>query len=112
MELLLILLVISAAFVLLILLFKFKKPKIAKLEILPQKDKHLLATHVEFYKQLNKKDKAFFESRVQRFLSRVRITGIKTPVEDLDKILIAASAIIPIFKFLVHEYKIRRNDCN
>jgi Mlc titration factor MtfA (ptsG expression regulator) len=45
-----------------------------------------------------------FENRVQQFLSKVRITGVKTPVEDLDNILIAASAIIPIFNFPGWEY--------
>jgi len=104
MELLLILLVVSATSVLLILNLKFRKKKPAKLETLPAPFKKLLSTNVEFYINLDLEDKKFFESRVQQFLSRIRITGIKTSIDDLDKVLIAASAIIPIFKFPDWEY--------
>ena len=38
------------------------------------------------------------------FFSRIRITGVGTEVEDIDKVLIAASAIIPIFGFPDWEY--------
>jgi Mlc titration factor MtfA (ptsG expression regulator) len=41
---------------------------------------------------------------MQQFLSTVKITGVKTVVEDLDIVLIAASAIIPIFNFPEWEY--------
>lgn len=104
MELLLILLVVSATFVLLVLSFKFRKNKPGKLKPLPAPYKSLLSTHVDFYKELADEEKLLFENRVQQFLSRIRITGIKTDVEDLDKIYIAASAIIPIFKFPDWEY--------
>ena len=104
MELLLILLVVSATFVLLVLSFKFRKNKVVKMEPLPATYKSLLSTHIDFYKNLDENEKIFFEKRVQQFLSHIRITGIKTDVEDLDKIYIAASAIIPIFKFPGWEY--------
>ena len=74
------------------------------MEPLPAPYKSLLITHVDFYKELGDAEKLLFEKRVQQFLSRIRITGIKTNVEDLDKIYIAASAIIPIFKFPDWEY--------
>ncbi len=104
MELLLILLVVSATFVLLVLSFRFRKNKPGKLKPLPASYKSLLSTHVDFYKELGKEEKILFEKKVQQFLSRIRITGIKTDVEDLDKVYIAASAIIPIFKFPDWEY--------
>ena len=104
MELLLILLVVSATFVLLVLSFKFRKNKPGKLKPLPASYKALLSTHVEFYKELGSEDKLLFEKKVQQFLSRIRITGIKTDAEELDKVLVAASAIIPIFKFPDWEY--------
>lgn len=104
MELLLILLVVSATFVLLVLSFRFRKNKPGKLKPLPASYKSLLSTHVDFYKELGKEEKFLFEKKVQQFLSRIRITGIKTDVEDLDKVYIAASAIIPIFKFPDWEY--------
>ena len=45
-----------------------------------------------------------FEKRVQLFLAGVKITGVNTTVEELDKVLIAASAVIPIFGFPEWEY--------
>jgi Mlc titration factor MtfA (ptsG expression regulator) len=104
MELLLILLVVSATFVLLVLSFKFRKHKPGKMKPLPLPYKKLLSTHVDFYKILDNSEKLLFEKRMQQFLSRIRITGIKTDVDDLDKVYIAASAIIPIFKFPDWEY--------
>ncbi|MBA2498510.1 MAG: zinc-dependent peptidase [Chitinophagaceae bacterium] len=104
MELVLILLVVTAGFVLLVLNFKFRKKTPVKTIRLPVHFKTLLATHVEFYNRLNEIDKPFFEERVQRFLSAIRITGIKTQVDDLDRVLIASSAIIPIFRFPDWEY--------
>ncbi len=38
------------------------------------------------------------------FLAHVRITGINTSVEDVDRIYIAASAVIPVFNFAGWEY--------
>jgi Mlc titration factor MtfA (ptsG expression regulator) len=58
-----------------------------------------LVEHVPFYRGLNKEQKRVFEERILEFLNTTRITGIKTTVEELDKLLIASSAIIPIFKF-------------
>jgi len=65
----------------------------------------LLNKDVLFYQKLNVADKKDFLERVQRFLSKVKITGIKTEVEDLDRVLIAAGAIIPIFHLKGWEYK-------
>ena len=68
-------------------------------------EKEILETHVEFYKNLNLSDKDIFLNRLRIFLDKVRITGIKTNVEDIDKVLIAAGAIIPIFGFKNWRYK-------
>ena len=64
----------------------------------------LLQQYVGFYNALNNNEKHEFEKRVQKFLSTVRITGVGTVVEDVDRILIASSAIIPIFGFKDWEY--------
>jgi MtfA peptidase len=66
--------------------------------------RQLLNEQVEFYAQLDDNKKKEFEERVQRFLSQVRIVGVNTTVEEIDKLLIAASAIIPIFGFGNWEY--------
>ena len=41
---------------------------------------------------------------MQDFLSRVRVNGVGTEVENKDRILIAAAAIIPIFRFKGWKY--------
>ncbi|MBK5270320.1 MAG: zinc-dependent peptidase [Bacteroidia bacterium] len=84
--------------------FLLKKRKLPILEPLPETYRQLLQEHVNFYSQLNDVKKREFEKRIELFLSQVRITGIKTEVEALDKVLIAASAIIPIFGFPEWQY--------
>lgn len=64
----------------------------------------ILSQHVLFYQQLDADGKLRFENRVQKFLRTTRITGIKVTVEDIDRVLIAAAAIIPIFSFDDWEY--------
>jgi Mlc titration factor MtfA (ptsG expression regulator) len=38
-----------------------------------------------------------FEKRVEHFLSTVQITGVNAIAEDIDRLLIAAGAIIPVY---------------
>jgi Mlc titration factor MtfA (ptsG expression regulator) len=66
--------------------------------------KQTLIERVPFYKNLDEERKQEFENRVQHFLATTRITGIKTTVEDIDRVLIASSAVIPIFNFPGWEY--------
>lgn len=76
---------------------------------LPQPDfqieKSILLQHVVFYQQLIPEEKIRFEEMLQAFLEKVRITGVKTIVEDMDRVFIAAAAIIPIFAFKGWEYR-------
>ena len=60
----------------------------------------LLEQNVAYYNGLNEKEKLRFETRVQEFLLNHNVYGIKTDLEDLDYLLVASSAIIPIFQFL------------
>jgi hypothetical protein len=64
----------------------------------------LLEENVLFYSRLNAEEKKQFEHDVKDFLSDVKITGIDTNVEELDRHLIAAAAIIPIFYFKQWKY--------
>lgn len=59
----------------------------------------VLEKHVEFYNHLNSKNKAEFEYKVHEFLLNCSVTGHEIDVEEKDRVLVAASAIIPIFKF-------------
>lgn len=65
----------------------------------------ILHQYVSFYKKLDPAGKEEFLKRIRFFLERVRITGIDTTVEDIDRVLVAAGAIIPIFHFKDWQYK-------
>src|SRR5262245_24326115 len=71
---------------------------------IPGNYQKILTDQVPFYQQLDQARKDEFEKRVQHFLATTRITGVKTSVEDLDRVLVAASAVIPIFNFPGWEY--------
>ena len=75
----------------------YKKP--AKKIILPPNYRKLLSQHVSYYRRLNEKNKLRFEEKLKEFLEYVRIDGVETFVEDIDRLLIASSAVIPVFGF-------------
>ncbi len=64
----------------------------------------ILTQRVEFYNRLSSADKIEFERKVHIFLLNVRIRGMGTEVTHEDKILIAAGAVIPIFRFSKWHY--------
>ena len=70
----------------------------------PENWRSLLEEQCVFYQELDIRFKTSFEKRVQAFLRQTRITGVNTAVEEVDKVLIGASAIIPIFAFPEWEY--------
>src|SRR5712675_2509979 len=59
----------------------------------------ILENNIVFFRGLNKNEKQQFENELRDFLSYIRITGVNTPVDDLDRIFVAASAVIPVFAF-------------
>jgi Mlc titration factor MtfA (ptsG expression regulator) len=81
------------------------RPK-QKRETIPsiEKVKRILNEEVNFYEQLPSERKPEFEKRVMKFLDDVRITGVGTTVEEQDQVLVASSAIIPIFGFPDWDY--------
>lgn len=70
----------------------------------PEHFSDLLNDYVPFYAHLNENDKKVFEERAHKFLLAVRINGANADVEDLDRILIAAAAIIPVYYIRDWEY--------
>jgi Mlc titration factor MtfA (ptsG expression regulator) len=66
--------------------------------------RQILAGRVAFYLSLTKNEKERFERQVQVFLADTRITGVQTEVDDTTRLLVAASALIPIFGFRDWEY--------
>jgi len=82
-----------------------QKSKVLVKDPLPFQIKEILEEQVPFYQQLPENKKGSFEERTKQFLAQVKITGVKTRVEDMDRVLIAASAIIPIFNFPGWQYR-------
>lgn len=70
----------------------------------PTEWRTILITNVAYYNSLSKDEKNVFEYKVQEFLLNCRITGIKTQVDLTDKLLVAASAVIPILNFQEWRY--------
>lgn len=64
----------------------------------------LLEKNVPYYQSLPDERKRVFANRVSQFLATINIEGVETEVEELDKVLVASSAIIPIFAFDGWEY--------
>ena len=70
----------------------------------PDQWERILCAHVAFFEALDEAGKARFRQLVQIFLDEVRITGIRTEVDETVRLLVAASAAIPIFGFHDWEY--------
>lgn len=97
-----------ASLLLLLLAWSFFRPRKSGLEVptvFPLSWRAFLQEKVRFYKELDEGEKGVYESRVLRFLKDIKVTGIKTSVTWEDRLLVASSAIIPIFRFPEWEYK-------
>ncbi len=79
--------------------FAFKKNKRNKYKPMPEEHKVLLRDNVAFYNSLTPEEKISFEERIQDFLANCRVTAISCTITELDSLLVAASAIIPVFSF-------------
>lgn len=77
----------------------FSKLKRKKVDPFPKGWTPILEEEVQFYKSLSAPEKQRFRKRMMAFLSEVSIEGVKLELEDLDRVLIAASAVIPVFGF-------------
>lgn len=85
-------------FTIYILAFYSKRKKI-HIDQFPPAWKTILATKVIFYATLDQQEKLIFEKGIKDFLEHCIITGVGLDVTDEDKLLVASSAVIPIFGF-------------
>jgi len=104
MDIIVLIIFVLAVFLLIVYFLLRSKKKPGIVQPLPGHYRTILQEQVEFYNQLSESKQHEFENRLQLFLAQTRITGVKTTVEDLDKVLIASSAVIPIFGFPGWEY--------
>ncbi len=59
----------------------------------------VLKQYVNYYNALSGEEQSSFQYRVQEFLLNHKITGKNLELTIEDRILVAASAVIPVFKF-------------
>lgn len=64
----------------------------------------ILKDEIPSYSKLSEENKEVLHSRIMIFLSEVKIVGIGTDVEDIDRILVATSALLPVMSFREFEY--------
>lgn len=83
------------------LVFQSRRPEAL---VLPENTEEILADYVAFYAGLDEDGRAIFLDKMKRFLSAVKITGANAEVEDLDRILIGAAAVVPVFYIPDWEY--------
>ncbi len=104
---LILLLIVLTAFgtmIYFIFLKKNSKEKFISSQAFPESWRSILNDHVRFYCDLDKAQKAVFEKRVQLFLATKKIEPIDTEIDDSIKIMVAASAIVPMFAFPEFNY--------
>lgn len=84
--------------------YVFYKMYSKKTEQFPAHWHAVLLKEVAFYKRLDINEQKRFQDRMMQFLSEVYIDSVDFEIEELDKILIASSAVIPVFSFQEWHY--------
>jgi MtfA peptidase len=93
----------SLLVIILIILFVFQ-PRRKEGYTLPENYADVLNDYVRFYTGLDEYAQKRFDDKLKKFLSSVKITGANAEVEDLDRLLIGAAAVIPTFYIKDWEY--------
>ena len=70
----------------------------------PAEWEKLLVSHVEFFRALDATGKQRFRDLISVFIDETPITGVRTDVDDLTRVLVGASAVILVFGFDDWEY--------
>lgn len=96
--------ILFVLFLIVLIILAVFHPKRSETNALPQNYPELLNDYVKFYTALNEDEKKSFEKKFETFLLAVKITGANADVEDLDRVLIGAAAVIPVFYIRDWEY--------
>jgi Mlc titration factor MtfA (ptsG expression regulator) len=103
-----ILFIALASFPFLYFLFQYGNKKQKRKRLLKQQfsesSKKILLEKVTFYQQLDDSEKQRFEKRIIEFLADTQIVGVDMDLSDTVLMLVAASAVIPVFQFQHWEY--------
>lgn len=76
-----------------------------KFQVFHEDWRKILEKRVAFYTKLSDVEKARFEKAILQFFNDVEITGIEIEIDDTDRILVASSAVIPLFGFSGWRYR-------
>jgi Mlc titration factor MtfA (ptsG expression regulator) len=87
-----------------VLVFYYKR-KFVHISQFTEEWKSILRKKVKFYEKLPAGKKKQFENDVIEFMEGCRITGVDLELNDEDRLLVASSAVIPIFGFPRWKYK-------
>lgn len=68
-------------------------------------ERAVLTQHVSFYQKLDPQQRSKFENKIADFLAMVKIEGVGMEINTMDRILVASSAVIPIFAFDGWQYR-------
>ncbi len=90
--------------ILLFVIHFYRKAKRRRVQPFPYHWHKLLLENVLYYRNLSKGRQLVFQQRMMQFLSEVYIEGVQFELEELDKILIVVSAVIPVFGFKEWHY--------
>lgn len=90
---------IIALVILLILAILIGRGKKKVMKDIPIEWHDLLEEHVRFYQLLNVSEKQLFQDEMLVFLDEIYIDAVQFELEELDRVFVAASAIIPVFRF-------------
>ncbi|UOE46430.1 zinc-dependent peptidase [Mucilaginibacter sp. SMC90] len=97
--------IVLIVIVLAVFFFLNKKKVVNEVPAASLNYKLLLEQNIPYYQHLDSDRKLLFEQRVAAFLADITIEGVGTKVSDADKVMIAASAVIPIFGFADWKYR-------
>ncbi|MFY0592045.1 zinc-dependent peptidase [Roseivirga sp.] len=72
--------------------------------VIPPNWHGILVQRVRFFRELNEVGQQDFLEQVGRFLRNVPVNGVQVEITIADRLLVAASAVIPLFGFKGWEY--------
>lgn len=96
--------VIIGIVVLLCVVFWLRRSNKKKNVEIPLEWADLLQEHVRFYQLLKEDEKLVFQEQMADFLDEIYIDAIHFELEEIDRVFVAASAIIPVFRFRNRHY--------
>jgi len=97
-------LVMIAFVIVFVVFYSRQRKKKSVVDEFPPSWRIILDEKVIYYHNLPADQKRRFEQDIIRFISNVRITGVRTEVDITDKLLVASSAAIPVFGFPEWDY--------